>query len=134
MKQTAFPLLLALILTLTAGCSPKPGAPIAEQAITEHFAQRGYLVRDITIGRISSNPVAERQYMAPLTYVVEVPWIVLEHEAEAGDSTDTGTGEMMFIDATFKIQARRPPREGWVVSQVEGVNLSGVSFEALPGR
>lgn len=115
---------LALSILLLAGCAPKPDAGVAERAITLHFEQRGYLVKDITIGNISRNPIAEREYMAPLTYVVKVPFIVLKLKAGAGDvSAYRKTKRLNFSTTSFNIQALSPPKQGWAVSRVTGVDL-----------
>ncbi len=115
---------LALSILLLAGCSPKLDVGVAEEAITLHFEQKGYLVKDITIGSISRNPIAEREYMAPLTYVVKVPSIVLKLKAGAGDvSGYRKTKRLNFSTASFKIQALSPPKQGWAVSRVTGVEL-----------
>jgi hypothetical protein len=115
---------LAMSILLLAGCAPKPDAGVAERAITLHFEQRGYLVKDITIGNISRNPIAEREYMAPLTYVVKVPSIVLKLKAGAGDvSAYRKTKRLNFSTTSFNIQALSPPKQGWAVSRVTGVDL-----------
>ena len=116
--------LLALSILLLAGCAPKPDAGVAERAITLHFEQRGYLVKDIIIGSISRNPIAEREYMAPLTYVVKVPSIVLEFKVGAGDvSGYRKTRGLTFSATSFNIQALSPPKRGWAVSRVTGIDL-----------
>jgi hypothetical protein len=107
-----------------AGCSPRPDAVTAERSITEYFEQRGYRVKDISIGKMSRNPIAEREYMAPLTYAVEVPSIVLELKSDAaGRPADYEPEGMTFSAVTIKMQALSPPRRGWAVLQVVGIEL-----------
>lgn len=119
-----FRFFLVLSILPLAGCAPKPDAGVAERAITAHFEQRGYLVRDITIGNISRNPIAEREYMAPLTYVVKVPSIVLELKAAAGDvSGYRETKGLTFSATSFNIQALSLPQRGWAVSRATGIDL-----------
>jgi len=116
--------LFILSIVLVAGCAQKPDAGVAERAITAHFKEEGYDVPDLSIGGISRNPVAEREYMAPLTYVVEVPSIVLKPGA-AAEFAEKGRpiDELIFSDASIKILALSPPRQGWVVSSVRGIHL-----------
>ena len=121
---TALRFLFALAVIFATGCAQKPNAGIAEQAISAHFEQRGYLVKDISIGKIFRNPIAEREYMAPLTYVVEVPSIVLEKETSAESKADHRDAEQLAFSAvTVKIQALSEPQRRWVVSQVTGADL-----------
>jgi len=124
MHGRALRVLIVPAVIFVAGCAQKPDAGIAEKAISAHFEQRGYLVKDISISKISRNPIAEREYMAPLTYVVEVPSIVLELEAAAAGGADRRNAERLtFSSVTVKIQALREPKRMWVVSQVTGIDL-----------
>jgi len=124
MHGRALRVLIVPAVIFVAGCAQKPDAGIAEKAISAHFEQRGYLVKDISVSKISRNPIAEREYMAPLTYVVEVPSIVLELEAAAAGGADRRNAERLtFSSVSVKIQALREPKRIWVVSQVTGIDL-----------
>ena len=116
------PLCITAIL-LVSGCAPKPDAGIAERAIAEHFEKEGYRVSEITIGSVSRNPIAEREYMAPLTYVVEVQSIVLEEGGMGFVEHGRTNGNLAFSNISVKVQALSPPQQGWVVSSVKGIDL-----------
>ena len=113
--------LLVPAAILLPGCSPAPGADVVEGAIAEHFQKEGYIVREVTVGRIFRNPVAEREYMAPLTYVAEIPSIALEPAAVEPGERGLTAAPLTYADVTIKIQALSPPQQGWAVSHVEGV-------------
>ena len=110
-------LLLACLVALA--CAPSPPPDSRAQAIRAHFAERGYRVVALDLGGLRRNPIAERVYMAPLTYVVEVRSITLKAGGEGERAPVTSTG------AQIKLAARGAPgtEQGWAVAGVEGVEL-----------
>ena len=118
------PALLLLQLVMTAACQPAPRAIDVEHAVRDHFEMLGYSVAGMTVGQMRRNPAAERVYMAPLTYVVELPSLVLDPAAgSGGSSAGTKGGRLSFAGVTVKLQALDPGGRDWVVSQVNGVSL-----------
>lgn len=114
----------ALAALLAAGCAPRPDAGTAERAIRDHFQGRGHPVREITIGKIRRNPVEERQYMAPLTYVVDVESVTVEAGGapEAKGRPSEG-GSRTFSGATIKLWMVNQPDQRWVMGQISGIDL-----------
>lgn len=116
----------AVVALLVLGCRPAPGVEAIEAAVERYFAGLGYTVVQLSMGEMRQNPVREREYMAPLTYVVEIPSLVLERVSAPIVAAVPRGARLRFSGVTLKLQATSnaaPSGAVWEVSQVVGVDL-----------
>jgi hypothetical protein len=115
-----------MVALLVLGCQPAPGTEAIETAVERYFAARGYAVVRLSVGEMRQNPVREREYMGPLTYVIGVPHLTLERVSPPAVAEDASRANLSFSDVTFKLQATGNTERSatqWVVSQVAGVDI-----------
>ena len=79
---------------------------------------------EIRIQEIQRNPLPERDYMAPLTFVIEVSKIRLESMEDKGESLRFRKGESVtFRDARVRIRRGNAPGRPWEIAHISGIDV-----------
>jgi len=110
--------------SFVTACSAGLDAKTARRAIEEYFRTRHYDVVDMKIERIERNPLNERDYMAPKTFIVDVALITvrsMDRERETG--APEVAQPLTFRGARFRIRRTGRADTDWAVGEISGVEI-----------
>lgn len=115
-----------VMTALLLGCAPVgPEEARIEETLREYFRNRGYLVKELRIEAVERNPLPDREYMGPLTFVVKISSLTLETTARrAGGKAAHPTGApLAFTNATIQLRRGSSPERPWEVARISGIDI-----------
>jgi len=111
--KAIFKTLVLLSVLVLAACRPAPKADDVRDAVTAHFAQRGYQVVELSVQSIRPLSNREKTYMGVPAYVVELDRLVLNIKGQ----------DQTFRGVHLMLKKQRLPATGYVVADISGVPL-----------
>ena len=109
---------------LAAGCSPPPEEQRVESVVRQYFEGRGFRVQEMQMGKIDRNALRDRDYMAPLTFIVRLDIVRLEALGQVVGTPSIRKGQVLtFRNATLHIRRSPSPGGDWEVGEISGIDI-----------
>jgi len=106
------------------GCSPPPEEQRVKQVVTDYFEGRGFRVTEMRMGKIDRNALRDRDYMAPLTFIVALDVVRLEAMGEIQGTNPVHKGQVLtFRDATLHLRRSQTGTRDWEVGGISGIDI-----------
>jgi hypothetical protein len=122
MARVSF-LMVILVFAALWGCTVGPSESTVAGAINDYFESRRYKVVDLKVGKIEGIPLSEKTYMGTPSYVVEIPAITLEPQADKGIDIKKGQ-QLTFSNARIRVIQDMANQNVWHVFIISGISVS----------